>query len=447
MTGAHTHTPSHARSARATLERLRADAASPRAFTAAFVARNRPAVIEGVARDWPCAREWAERDPRGGGARIAWATLVAKFGDARVCAARCWERSYSDQRREEMTLREFVARCEWGGGEGCGQRQLLYLKDWHAAREFPRERFYAVPPQFADDWLNMDAALTGGDDFRFVYAGPRGTWTPCHRDVYASFSWSVNVCGRKRWIFFPPRVADALLDARGECVYDVLARDVDPKRWPRFGEAWAARVECTQEPGDAVFVPSGWYHQVHNLEDALSVNHNWNNVFSVRAMWEALRSELRRVEAALSALSFAPAQREREPASAEWRAQCQHVLRLSAGTDLPGFAAFLRRCAAHFAAALRAASPEALTELRRAQPALIAALRTPRGVADLAALLPDEAASDAAFRLAVAALSVHEAAALLDEVAADPGGCDVDVAGAAQQQQLRAALAPLCGDE
>lgn len=35
-------------------------------------------------------------------------------------------------------------------------------------------------------------------DYRFLYLGPRGTWTPLHTDVLKSFSWSVNVAGWKR---------------------------------------------------------------------------------------------------------------------------------------------------------------------------------------------------------------------------------------------------------
>jgi len=34
--------------------------------------------------------------------------------------------------------------------------------------------------------------------------GPRGSWTALHADVLRSFSWSFNVCGRKRWLLFPP---------------------------------------------------------------------------------------------------------------------------------------------------------------------------------------------------------------------------------------------------
>lgn len=28
--------------------------------------------------------------------------------------------------------------------------------------------------------------------------------TPFHADVFRSFSWSANICGRKKWIFYPP---------------------------------------------------------------------------------------------------------------------------------------------------------------------------------------------------------------------------------------------------
>ena len=32
----------------------------------------------------------------------------------------------------------------------------------------------------------------------------KGTWTPLHADVFRSYSWSSNVCGRKKWYLFPP---------------------------------------------------------------------------------------------------------------------------------------------------------------------------------------------------------------------------------------------------
>lgn len=41
-------------------------------------------------------------------------------------------------------------------------------------------------------------AQVGASDYRFVYVGPAGSWTPLHSDVLRSYSWSANVGGRKR---------------------------------------------------------------------------------------------------------------------------------------------------------------------------------------------------------------------------------------------------------
>lgn len=61
-------------------------------------------------------------------------------------------------------------------------------------------------------------------DFRFTYLGPSGTFTPLHRDVYASYSWSANVVGRKVWWLFPPDTVPALQGTEGEVGFDV--RDI-----------------------------------------------------------------------------------------------------------------------------------------------------------------------------------------------------------------------------
>ena len=56
---------------------------------------------------------------------------------------------------------------------------------------------------------------------RFVYIGPAGSWTPFHSDVFGSYSWSANIVGRKKWIFYPPGEEDFLKDSAGNPVYDV----------------------------------------------------------------------------------------------------------------------------------------------------------------------------------------------------------------------------------
>lgn len=39
-----------------------------------------------------------------------------------------------------------------------------------------------------------------------------GSWTPLHADVFRSYSWSANVCGKKRWFFLDPSQCHLVFD-------------------------------------------------------------------------------------------------------------------------------------------------------------------------------------------------------------------------------------------
>ncbi len=46
-------------------------------------------------------------------------------------------------------------------------------------------------------------------------------------------------------------------------------------------------------------MPSGWHHTVTNLEDTLSINHNWLNGFNLHRGWALLRREHAEAAAAI----------------------------------------------------------------------------------------------------------------------------------------------------
>lgn len=89
--------------------------------------------------------------------------------------------------------------------------------------------------------------------------------TPFHADVFHSYSWSANICGRKKWLLYPPGQEKFLRDCRGNLPYDVTSPALqDERHFPRFSEA-GHPLEVIQEAGEILFVPSGWHHQVYNL--------------------------------------------------------------------------------------------------------------------------------------------------------------------------------------
>lgn len=128
-------------------------------------------------------------------------------------------------------------------------------------------------------------------------------------DVLRSHSWSANVAGRKRWWLLPPQLTHLLADAQGQLPADFFAADAGGDgaaaavaSAPGTGRAsWGVRphlLEVQQEPGDVLFVPSGWHHQVHNEGSGsdgsgltLSINHNWINGHSIHRTWALLALE------------------------------------------------------------------------------------------------------------------------------------------------------------
>lgn len=93
--------------------------------------------------------------------------------------------------------------------------------------------------------------------------------TPFHSDVFGSYSWSANIYGRKRWYIIPPNESEKLRDALRNFPFSVTPELLEQKKVKYF--------DLIQEPGETLFIPSKWYHQVHNLDDAVSINHNWFN--------------------------------------------------------------------------------------------------------------------------------------------------------------------------
>ncbi|CAI9787324.1 unnamed protein product [Fraxinus pennsylvanica] len=272
-------------------------------FVEKYLVQNQPVILTGLMDHWRACKDWVldNGDPN---LRF----LSTYFGNSRVQVADCGMREFTDQKRTEMSVSEFIdqwaqlsAARKDGGSDG---NSLLYLKDWHFAKEYPDYVAYSPPKFFCDDWLNLylDKYTMHNDpdtcqkrneimcsDYRFVYMGAKGTWTPLHADVFRSYSWSANVCGRKQWYFLPPSQYHLVFDRHMKSsVYNIF-EEVYKSNFTGLEEAiwW----ECTQEKNEIIFVPSGWYHQVHNLEDTVSINHNWFNGHNISWVWDLLLRE------------------------------------------------------------------------------------------------------------------------------------------------------------
>jgi len=111
-------------------------------------------------------------------------------------------------------------------------------------------------------------------------------WMGNQTRVSAHFDFPDNVAcvvaGRRRFTLFPPEQVGNLYigpvdrTPSGQAISLVDFRDPDFERFPKFREALEHAITYELEPGDAIFIPSMWWHQVESLSAFnLLVNYWW----------------------------------------------------------------------------------------------------------------------------------------------------------------------------
>ena len=292
---------------------VRADDLTYDVFFRQHLLPNYPVVVQGVTSGWNSSRDWVSAS-----GTPAVGAIANMFPQAYAPVVGVWADDPTRAASKHTSVRAYAMWWAKRHGESAPvldsdisgpvpqdlDGESLYLKDWHFTAEHGAEySAYSCPMWFRDDWLHpcqeaeeigrseaeeigrsaantvSEQRTTGderGRDHRFVYLGPKGSTTRVHCDVMASYSWSVNVCGAKRWQLLPPAATPLLYDSLG----DRMAADLTDTENGWYGGLDAARgraIEIIQRSGEAIFVPSGWHHCVENLEDTLSINHNWIN--------------------------------------------------------------------------------------------------------------------------------------------------------------------------
>ncbi|KAM7535841.1 hypothetical protein Aperf_G00000091761 [Anoplocephala perfoliata] len=294
-------------------------------FYTKFLYQNFPCLFtDDHTNSWPARSKWNKGDS------INIDAILKPFLGQELCVANCEEFEFGTHPTLTMSTESYLS--YWKSFSKCDDMKLLYLKDWHYFRGRSFNEFYKLPAFFSSDWLNefSDFRTDCNDDFRFVYIGPKGTWTPLHTDVYCSYSWSANIIGLKRWWIFPPGEEKKLVDLNG----GVLPPDIRGFKLATPGSD-PALPQCyifDQRPGEMFFVPAGWFHQVLNLTDCVSINNNWLNACNIGLVWRHLQSQLQEVKKSCCDVKSTPG----------WDEACQACLKSWEGWNYEEFFLLLK---------------------------------------------------------------------------------------------------------
>lgn len=222
-------------------------------FVERYVRGSRPLVLTGVAEDWPAMTRWSPQD------------LKARFGHlmVEIQAQRNADPNYEVnklQHRAQVRLADYVDQVLAGGATN--DHYLTANNEALRRPEFaPLLSDIGALPEFCN---REDLARSSS-----FWFGPAGTVTPLHHDTLMLLH--TQVVGRKRWRFISPLQTPHLYNYTD--VYSPIDLDrPDLHRYPRFGQVTV--LEVVVEPGETVYLPLGWWHQVTSLDVSLSFSYS-----------------------------------------------------------------------------------------------------------------------------------------------------------------------------
>ena len=241
-----------------------------------LIEEQQPVVLEGLARQWPLV-EQGRRGPAQAAAylkRFAADRLVTGF----TAPAEAGGRFHYNA---ELTGMNFAAeRVPLGGFLDA---MLDHLDDPAPPALYigSTDLGHFLPGLSEENGLDLDHPdFAVKPPLASIWIGNR-TVAPAHYDI--SNNLACCMVGRRRFTLFPPEQIENLYPGpfeptpAGQVVTMVDFRSPDLERYPRFREAMAAALVAELEPGDVLFYPALWWHQVEALDPFNAmINYWWN---------------------------------------------------------------------------------------------------------------------------------------------------------------------------
>lgn len=229
---------------------------SPEAIPAEVLKSTQPVLLRGLVKQWPLVQAARRSDAdfcdylRGFGAQTR---LALWRGGPEIGGRFFYTDDFSGFNFQHVVATFGALLDELLAGAG----DALYLGSTEIDNAFPGLRHG-----------NDLTALAGSHPLVSIWLGNRTVVAP-HFDLPDNIA--CVVAGRRRFTLFPPDQVGNLyigpldLTPAGQPISLVDMRAPDLARFPRYAEALAHAQVFELEPGDALFVPSQWWHGVESL--------------------------------------------------------------------------------------------------------------------------------------------------------------------------------------
>jgi len=222
-----------------------------------YWAAHRPVVLTDATRGWPALRKWTP----------AWFRRV--FGDQRIeiTSNRDADPNYDMNfraHRERLRMDRFIDRVL-----AAGTTNDFYMVSNNRTLRRGRLRDLLAdvrPPRALFDPLTDPGAAS-------LWIGPAGTCTPLHHDTTNILFCQIH--GRKRVELISPRETALLADVAVEGPVTGFYSPVDLDALGRADHPALRDLlvkTVVLRPGDALYIPAGWWHRVTALDVSISLS-------------------------------------------------------------------------------------------------------------------------------------------------------------------------------
>lgn len=213
----------------------REETISPDQFFKKYALPNEPVVLKDFASQWPALKKWTPE------------YFIEKYGDNEV---QVYNGNFSKPGKTYM-------------GKAMSMKFSDYLNSiLYSGRDLRMFLYNIVSkaPELKDD-VNLPPLMKGfSKRFLFMFFGPKGAVTQIHYDIDMSHVFHTAIKGKKRFVLFPQSESKRLYRHPFTIRSYVDVDKPDFEKYPLLAQAQG--FEVTLEPGDTLFIPSGYWHHV-----------------------------------------------------------------------------------------------------------------------------------------------------------------------------------------